>query len=199
MGSQSPAIAPSTVPRTLGSSSRAYASKCGPARMVRTTAASHVPRTCDAIGTSARVGAGKGRNTSSRTARSSLAREALERLEGPLQALTHVDGGLVAEQRAGRADVGQRVAHVAGACRAVLGFELLARELADVAEQLVEGRALVAGDVDHLARELLVRRRGEQVRLHRVVDVAEVAGLLAVAEDDGALLAQGRGDELRHD
>jgi hypothetical protein len=41
------------------------------------------------------------------------------------------------------------------------------------------------------------RRRGRQVRLDDVVDVAEVARLRAVAEDARLLSGQRRGDELR--
>jgi energy-coupling factor transporter ATP-binding protein EcfA2 len=59
-------------------------------------------------------------------------------------------------------------------------------------------RRRAAGDVEHAARDVGRRRRGRaQVRLHRVVDEAEVTRLGAVAEDGQALAVDARGDEPR--
>src|SRR5580704_13922729 len=128
-----------------------------------------------------------------------LCAPALEGVERALQPLADVDLGLVAEERARGRDVGERVAYVAGPDGAVLGLERRPRDVADVRDELVERRAIPASEVHELARELARRRRREEVRVDDVVDVAEVARLLAVAEHDGPLLADRGGDELGHD
>lgn len=50
---------------------------------------------------------------------------------------------------------------------------------------MVDGDALGAGDVDDLAGEGFGGAGGEEVGMDDVVDVGEVAGLLAVAVDEG--------------
>ena len=67
--------------------------------------------------------------------------------------------------------------------------ELVANEL----EQAVERRPVVDGHVVDLVDGIGARRRRrEQVRLHRVADVAEVAAGLAVAVDDDLVAGQQR-------
>src|SRR5436190_6760129 len=98
--------------------------------------------------------------------------------EGSAQALVEVDRGLVAEDVAGLGDVGERVAHVARARIDVEGFDLLAGQRRNPAEDLVEADALAAGYVEGLARGPR-SLGGEQVGVDRVVDVGEVARMPA--------------------
>jgi hypothetical protein len=74
------------------------------------------------------------------------------------------------------------VAHVARAGRDVVHRRPLALELGDGVDDLEQRVAVAAGDVHRLARDAL-GVHGEQVRVHDVVDVREVARLLAVAVD----------------
>ena len=135
-----------------------------------------------------------------RTARAlRLVREGAERRDRLLQPLANPDLRLVVEQLLRSAHVGQRVAHVPGARRAVLRLQRRSGLFSDDARQLVQRRAVAAGEVDHLPLELRRRRRRQEVRGDRVVDEAEVAGLLAVAVDDGGLTGERRGDEVRDD
>ena len=71
-----------------------------------------------------------------------------------------------------------------------------ARDPADRVPELVEGRAAPGRDVDHRARRAL-GIGGEQVRAHGVVHEGEIARLLAVAEDRGALSGERGADEAR--
>ena len=49
---------------------------------------------------------------------------------------------------------------------------------------------VAAADVDHFAGEWVCTAGGEEVGVDDVVDVGEVAGLLAVAVDEGALAGE---------
>ena len=67
-------------------------------------------------------------------------------------------------------------------------------------EGFIERASVSGGDVENLSRGL--RRgsfAGQQICLHRVVNVSEVAALLAVAEDRGLLATQHHGNELGED
>src|SRR5258708_21106399 len=117
-------------------------------------------------------------------------------LERTLQPFPHVDRRLVSEELARSAHVRQRVAHVSGRRGLVGCVQACPRELADRPQELIERRSLSASDVDDFAAQPTRGRRREQVCLDDIVDVAEIPCLLAVAVDDGALLADGRRDEL---
>ena len=74
----------------------------------------------------------------------------------------------------------------------------LAEHLADCVGERVDAPRLAGGDVHHVARSL-GRVGCPDVRVDDVVDVGEVAGLLAVAVDRHGLACVDRGDEARHD
>ena len=76
--------------------------------------------------------------------------------------------------------------------------DLLADDLPMTSTRLSSDVRLAARDVEHLARGAR-RGAGQQVRLDGVVDVAEVARLLAVAVDGRRAPLQRRRDEVRDD
>ena len=97
-------------------------------------------------------------------------------------------GGRIAQVAGGFADVGQGVAHVAGAEVGVVGLFVVAHVLvgellADQVEQLVKAGAGVAGHVVDLVLVFVGGGGGEQVGLHGVVNEAEVTAGFAVAVD----------------
>ena len=122
---------------------------------------------------------------------------------GEAQALPHVVGGFVAQQRAGAGDVRQRMAHVPGAEVAVDrfgfgGFRLVADDFfADEREQLGERGPLAERHVVDLVPGRVVGAGGQQVGLHHVVDVAEVAGGFSVAVDVDRRALGERGEPQR--
>src|SRR4051812_46208584 len=63
-------------------------------------------------------------------------------LDRPSEALAQVDLGLVAECLPGPRAIGPGVRHVAGPCCRVFGLDVGADQLAQLVEELVEGRAL---------------------------------------------------------
>ena len=71
--------------------------------------------------------------------------------------------------------------------------------LADEVEQFVQGRALAKGHVVDLVAGFGRGEAGQQVGLHHVVDVAEVAAGLAVAVDEDGLFLQQAGEPLGDD
>ena len=83
-----------------------------------------------------------------------------------------------------------RVADLSGPRRRVDRRDAGAHDVAQLAGQLVERDPVVAGDVEHVARQRSAARARREVRLDDVVDVGEVARLLAVAEDQRRLAAQ---------
>lgn len=102
------------------------------------------------------------------------------------QALTDVIFGLIAQQRAGSGDVRQGMAYVSRPEIAVgrFGFRrfgLVADDfVTDKPEKFVECGPLAEG---HIVDEVPGLFRGigrQQVRLHHIVDVAEVAGRFAI-------------------
>ena len=71
--------------------------------------------------------------------------------------------------------------------------------LTDEVEQFVQGRALAKGHVVDLVAGFVRGEAGQQVGLHHVVDVAEVAAGLAVAVDEDGLFLQQAGEPLGDD
>ena len=107
-----------------------------------------------------------------------------EVLHGAAETLVDVEARLVADELPGTGDVGERVAHVTDAGSGVGGLDGLPGDLADLVHERVQRDALAARDVHDPSRRLR-GGAGREVRLDRVLDVAEVARLLAVAEDRG--------------
>lgn len=113
------------------------------------------------------------------------------------QALTDIIFGFITKQRAGAGDVRQRMTHVPGPEVPMdgLGFRglgLMADDLlADKLEKLVERGPLSEGYIIDEVPGVFRGMGRQQVRLHHVVDVAEIAGRLAVSVDmDGIALRQ---------
>src|SRR5579864_2710193 len=110
-----------------------------------------------------------------------------------LEAFFEEDGGFVAEKFLGKANVGEGVADVAFAGGFVFCFESLARGFLKHLENLVERDGVAGADVEGSAGGA-GGFAGENVGLDGVVHVGEVAGLFAVAEDDGRSgIEEGRG------
>ncbi|KAG1083484.1 hypothetical protein G6F40_014749 [Rhizopus arrhizus] len=121
---------------------------------------------------------------------------------GHFQALQHRVRRRVAQQAAGLADVGLRVAHVARAEVGVyglfaVGHVLVAQGLDQETEQVVQRAAAADGHVVDLVAAFCRRHRGQQVGLPRGFHKAEVAAGLAVAIDDGVVALDHRGGPLR--
>ena len=96
------------------------------------------------------------------------------------------------------------MAHVAGSEGAIVGLDVGSGgtthrdQRAQLAIQVVERRATVHRHVVDLVHALEIRNgRRQDVGLHRVLDVAEVARRLAVAVDRGRLTFEQRGDPAR--
>ena len=111
---------------------------------------------------------------------------------------SNVDHRRVAEDLLRLADVGLRVADVAGALGQILGLHRAADDRPQRREQLVQRDAAAGGDVDHLAAGA-VGRAGAQHAVDDVGDVGEVARLVAVAVDLRALAGEQVRDEERDD
>src|SRR6188472_3481644 len=120
----------------------------------------------------------------------------LEELNGAAQALFELDGRRVAERFARGGEVGVRVAYVAGARWQEVSLDRLAEQPADRVGDVIHARGLPAGDVERPAARTLGGPGGDR-RGDRVVDVGEVARLLAVAVDRHLLTGGDRGDEER--
>src|ERR1044071_6256377 len=91
-------------------------------------------------------------------------------------------GRLVAEDLACGGDVGPRVADVARARRRVAAVDGLVEDAGDRLHDLVHARRGAGGDVEDPAARAL-GAGGADRRVDHVLDVGEVPGLLAVAED----------------
>ena len=66
--------------------------------------------------------------------------------------------------------------------------------------ELQQGGALAVGDIKNLAGRLFVLRHGSQdVCLHDVFDVAEIAGDVSAAIDETGLIFSKTGDPFRND
>lgn len=123
-------------------------------------------------------------------------------VDGDAEAVGHGVFGSVAQKIAGLVDAGQGVGDVAGAVGTVGGldgadgFVLLAEVLAQVGDELVEGGAFAEGGVvDLIYGGGVGGGHGQHIHLDDVVDVGEVAGILAVAVDVGGLVLH----ELLHE
>src|SRR5258707_1484246 len=90
------------------------------------------------------------------------------------------------------------MAHVALPRPDVADDERPAEHATVLFKDIVQGDAAPAGDVDDLAGHLSGRLRRQEVGRDRVVDEAEVPGLLAVAEHGDGLPGEGCVDELRN-
>src|SRR5207245_2685714 len=119
-----------------------------------------------------------------------------EVLAGAAHARREIHLRAIAEQPLRLRDVGERVAHVARARRGVGARQAAVEEVADRVGDGDERVARAAGDVEDLARHPR-RRHREQVSLHHVVDVGEVARLLAVAVHLERLARERLGEEAR--
>ena len=96
-----------------------------------------------------------------------------------LETFFEKDGGLVAEEFFGEADVGERVANVAFAGRFVFCFERLARNFLEHLENLIERNGAAGADVEGAARGA-GSFAGQDVGLHCVIHIGEVAGLFEI-------------------
>ena len=122
----------------------------------------------------------------SRVAQRAAGELALEVLEGARDALFELGPRLPAEVDPGPARVERAALHLTGAGRVVARVLLEAGELRHHVEELLHARLDAGADV-HQQPAALVDRAHE--RVDDVVDVHEVAGLRAVAEDHGPFVA----------
>ena len=90
---------------------------------------------------------------------------------------------LVTEQFPRQANVGFAVAHVAVPAGPELRVRGKTDDLRHRLQQLQQAEAGSAGDVHHLPAKCARDGSGEEVRMDRIGDEGEVAGLAAVAED----------------
>src|SRR5690348_3227400 len=116
----------------------------------------------------------------------------------PPESFLEVDRRAPAEHPLRLAHVGPRVAHVAGTGIAVLALDRPVENPADRVCERVDARRRTCGDVEDPAARALGLACADR-RLDDVVDVREVARLLAVAEDRHGVAGLDRGDEERHD
>ena len=87
--------------------------------------------------------------------------------------------------------------HVSGPFRRVLHLAVVADDLLQQAKSFIQINPLPYADVEHASRNFGCRRlAGEQIRLHRVVDVSEVAALGAVSENRRLFSTKHLGDEF---
>src|SRR5881628_4200693 len=115
------------------------------------------------------------------------------------QTFVEIHAGLIAHQVTRLGDRGERALHFPRARGFVFRQDRYAGQRANAIPQFVDAHAVAAADVEHLAGHAGRRRAGgEQVRVHHVRDVDEVAGLTPVAVDRGRLPRERRGDEARH-
>src|SRR5580704_10893397 len=117
-------------------------------------------------------------------------------LEGAAEAFLEIDGGGVAEEIACGGDVGLRIADVALAVRVVLGFHWVTGNLAKELDDFVQGEAASDTDVENFAGDVARRFKGEQVGLHGVFNVGEIARLFAVAKNDRSRFVERGGAEF---
>src|SRR5712691_4257981 len=104
------------------------------------------------------------------------------------QPLAEIHDRLVSHELARLVDRRDRVADVTGPALRIPRQHRHAGELPDLLPQVVDAHALTTSDVEHLAGDPCGRRAGgEQVRMHDVGDIHEVAGLAAVTVDGGWL------------
>src|SRR5919198_1543411 len=119
-----------------------------------------------------------------------------EMLDGAAQPVAQPDHWLVTQLLARAGQVGQGVAHVAGAGRSVDRANVDVDESAQLSEELIERDRLATGNVVD-APWSHVRVHGKQIRLDHVFDVGEVSRLLAIAEDSRRPAGEHGADEVR--
>src|SRR5438445_12658510 len=116
------------------------------------------------------------------------------------QTFVELHPGLIAHQPTRLGGRGERALHFTRARGFVFRQDRYAGQSANAIPQVVDAHAVAAADVEHLAGHVgRGRAGGEQVRVHDVRDVDEVAGLGPVAVDRGRLARERRGDEARYD
>src|SRR5262249_57036503 len=120
-----------------------------------------------------------------------------DRLGRQLEPGREVDLRFVAERLARGADVGPRVADVAGAGRLEALLDRLAEDQADRLGDAVDAGRRPRGDVERPPVRA-GRLGGADRRIDDVGDIGEVAGLLAVAVDRDRLARVDLRDEQRH-
>src|SRR5437879_1410111 len=140
-----------------------------------------------------------------RAARASFRKERLskrgslqEELRGEPETFFEADPGLPAKELARTHDVRPGVADVAGPLMLLVALDRAAEDGCDRVGELVDRGRASGRDVEHRAADA-VRFRRQHVRLDDVLDVGEVASLLAVAVDRDRPSVRDRGDEARND
>src|SRR5690606_10869824 len=83
--------------------------------------------------------------------------------------------------------------------RSKLVFGLYAEVLGDRVHQFKQREPLTAGDVDHFAAQIVFACASKQIGENSVFHKGEIAGLQAVAEDDGLAAGEIRLGESRDD
>src|SRR5579862_2862669 len=134
---------------------------------------------------------------SCRSVRAAFAQQPVEVFYGPGQPLVERHGGLPAENLPGLRDVGAALQRVVDRQRLVdqlrLGADVPDHPLGQLAHRDLDGVA----EIDR-AGHLVWRRHHPDEALDEVVDIAEGAGLRAVAVDGDVLALQGLDNEVRH-
>src|SRR6185312_7419059 len=106
--------------------------------------------------------------------------------DGAAQSLLERNRGLIAESFAGSRDIGQGIGNVACARRPIDRRFFEIKQIGHDAVGLVQRVTLAAGDIEDASGDLLGRGfHGEEVGRYGILDVGEVAALLAVAVDGG--------------
>src|SRR5258706_12358272 len=115
---------------------------------------------------------------------------------GAFEAFFEKDGGLVTEEFLGKADVGEGIADVAFARRLVFCLQSFAGGFLEHLQNLVERNGVAGADVEGASRGA-GSLASESVGKHGVINIGEVTGLLAVAEDGGWSGVEKRGGKAR--
>src|SRR5579859_3095865 len=115
-----------------------------------------------------------------------------------VQTFFKTDWRIKAEELARLRDIGLRIANVPVARWLILRLELLAGNFCEELERLVQGKTAAGSHVESLARNV-GGFTSEEIGLHGVFDVGEVAGLLTVAKNDGLSAFQKRKAEFCQD
>src|SRR2546422_7242206 len=116
-------------------------------------------------------------------------------------ALTFVEihAGLIVHQITRLADRGELPLHFARSRDLVFGQDGFAGQRANAIPQLVHAHAVAAADVEHLAgHPSRGRASGEQVRVHHVRDLHEIAGIVTLTINRRRVDRGRRRDDTRH-
>src|SRR5437868_11362252 len=130
--------------------------------------------------------------------RSGKCRTLQEVLRGQAEALLEPGPRFPAEELACAGDVRPGVANVAGPLWLLVPFDRASEQRADRLGELVDRRGPAGRDVEDSAADALRSCCGD-VRVDNVLDVGEVAALLAVAVHLDGPPVRDRRDEARHD